>query len=96
MSETPSRIVLSAYEAAPHGIQRLARVVAGCPSTTLELMQGLHDHKGTLTIDWRSLPSSSHRGIMVDLWAEQCEYCWEHLVDGRSCPEHAWGGLQAA
>ena len=79
----PCQIALSAYEDTPWRLVRLAKVLAGCPEETVRLLHGLHDHKGTLEIDWKSPPELLHCRALIDLWATQCEYCWQHLVNGR-------------
>jgi hypothetical protein len=73
-------IRLTAYREAdePARIKRLREVAADCPASVL----ALHDHKGTLAVNWLAPPSLREVTAVVQAWAAQDETGVDHFVCG--------------
>jgi hypothetical protein len=73
-------IALTAYreQDEPWRIERLKTVAQDCAGTVL----ALHDHKGTLSINWSAPPKINDLTAMVQAWALQGEWSINHYVCG--------------
>jgi hypothetical protein len=76
-TQTKSRIKLSAY-CLPNGDERLAVVAKRCPAKVI----ALHDHKGTLSVNWLSTPTIGELTEVIQAWFLQNEIWLEHYVCG--------------
>ena len=76
-----TRIALTAYRAdeEPHRIERLQEVAVRCP----QLVIGLHDHKGCLSVNWSAPPMTTELIAVIDAWADQGEHDSNHYLRGR-------------
>jgi hypothetical protein len=73
-----SDIRLTANDDEPWRIDRLRKVARGCPRSVL----ALHDHKGTLFVNWSAPPKLRELTEVVQAWAAQNEVNIEHYVCG--------------
>jgi hypothetical protein len=72
---------LTAYRAdddEPWRIERLREVAVRCPRKVI----ALHDHKGTLSVNWLTPPSIEELTEVIQAWSFHYEYCLEHYVIG--------------
>jgi hypothetical protein len=72
---------LTAYRAdddEPWRIERLREVAVRCPKKVI----GLHDHQGTLSVNWLTPPSIEDLTKVIQAWSFQYEYRLEHYVIG--------------
>jgi hypothetical protein len=84
-------ISVSAYysEAEPHRLIRIERVIGYLCALAehygndklLSKIANLHDHKGTLTVTWRSAPSEGEKEFVSKAWCSR-------IGDGADNVEH--------
>jgi hypothetical protein len=70
---------LTAYRSdeEPWRIERLNEVAKECPPNVI----GLHDHKGTLSVNWSSTPTIAELTAVVQAWCDQNEYSIDHWLN---------------
>jgi hypothetical protein len=61
----------------PSRIERLNKVAKECPPSVI----GLHDHKGTLSVNWSSTPTIAEVAAVVQAWCDQNEYSIDHYLN---------------
>jgi hypothetical protein len=61
----------------PWRIERLNEVAKECPPNVI----GLHDHKGTLAVNWSTLPTIADLTAVVQAWSDQSEYSIDHYLN---------------
>jgi hypothetical protein len=61
----------------PWRIERLNEVAKECPPNVI----GLHDHKGTLAVNWSSAPTIADLTAVVQAWCDQSEYSIDHYLN---------------
>jgi hypothetical protein len=61
----------------PWRIERLREVAKECPPNVI----GLHDHKGTLAVNWSSAPSIADLTAVVQAWCDQNEREIDHYLN---------------
>jgi hypothetical protein len=67
----------------PSRMRRMRRVVSHVlhhSPGTLAFILALHDHKGTLSVNWRTRPSPSALVAVVSAWKAESEYSTNHFV----------------
>ena len=65
---------------------RLTRVllhVEDKDPSAAKIISGLHDHKGTLFVNWTTLPSTTQLITTVDAWAAEGELSTNHFVKSK-------------
>jgi hypothetical protein len=62
----------------PWRIVRLTEVAKSCPKKVI----ALHDHKGTLSVNWLTTPNIEELTEVVQAWALKGEWLLEHYVVG--------------
>jgi hypothetical protein len=61
----------------PWRIERLSEVAKQCPPNVV----GLHDHEGTLSVNWSSLPTIADLTLVVQAWCYQNEISLYHFLN---------------
>lgn len=61
----------------PWRIERLEKVAKECPPNVI----GLHDHKGTLAVNWSTLPTIADLTAVVQAWCDQNERAIDHYLN---------------
>jgi hypothetical protein len=59
-------------------IERLQEVARHCPKNVI----GLHDHKGTLSVNWLTPPTVRELSQVVQAWAYHNEEAIDHYLVG--------------
>ena len=84
-----NEIEVTAYEVAPHRLQRLERVIGYvCAlgehygnAAVLSKIAKLHDHKGVLEVTWRARPADGEKEMLSRAWSSS-------IGDGADNVEH--------
>ena len=58
-------------------IKRLEEVAKRCPPNVL----ALHDHKGTLSVNWATMPTIADLTLVIQAWCDQNEYSIDHYLN---------------
>jgi hypothetical protein len=76
-------ISISAYNDHETGrLERLGKVRQAIEAKSLPVI-AIHDHKGTLYVNWRETPTTTQVVETVRMWADNAEYQVNHYVIGR-------------
>ena len=84
MSQT---LILLTDKPEPFRLERLSRVVGhimrGNHPGILGWILALHNHKGLLSVNWRTRPMPSAIAAVADAWAKEHEHISNHYVRSR-------------
>jgi len=76
-------ISISAYNDHETGrLERLGRVREAIEAKRLPVI-AIHDHKGTLYVNWQERPTTTQVVDTMGMWTANAEYQVNHYVNGR-------------
>ncbi|MDH2400145.1 hypothetical protein QCM77_09330 [Bradyrhizobium sp. SSUT18] len=77
------KITANRQDEEPSRIDRLNRLAEVLLTKGVTKIIGLHDHKGTLYVNWSATPSTSELTTVISAWAAEYEPHSNHAVNGR-------------
>jgi hypothetical protein len=77
------KITANRSDEEPDRITRLEEVRDALSAKGIRAVKALHDHKGTLYVDWSSTPSTEQLVIVIKIWEDLHEPHSNHVVNGR-------------
>ncbi len=77
------KITANRADEEPFRIERLERIRDVLEAKSVSnLVSAIHDHKGTLYVNWTQHPSTSQLLVATDAWAAEREPLSNHYVNG--------------
>jgi hypothetical protein len=77
------KITANRSDEEPGRIDRLEEVRDELVAKGVRIVKALHDHKGTLYVDWASMPSTEQLATVIKIWDAQNEPHSNHTVNGK-------------
>jgi len=87
----PAITAYRGFDDEPWRLERLTKLEASLPKNVVADIEGLHDHKGCLSVNWRQVPRSEQVLVVINGWAEQNEVASNHYVQGVAIIEDEGG-----
>ncbi|MGN6308606.1 MAG: hypothetical protein ACTHNN_03510 [Xanthobacteraceae bacterium] len=78
----PIKLTANCQDEEHERIQRLERVAKAVQEKHLTKIIALHDHKGTLYVNWSSRPSTQEILNIVAIWSDEAEHHSNHAING--------------
>ena len=78
----PIKLTANRQDEEHERISRLERVAEAVKEERLTKTIALHDHKGTLYVNWSSRPSTQELLKIVAIWADEGEPHSNHAING--------------